>query len=60
MRNRRSYAAIIVALGLICRPAPAQNDEIEALARAYFDVLQTEGLTAVGQFMHPDALVRPN
>ncbi|MBU0985484.1 MAG: hypothetical protein KKA42_16545 [candidate division Zixibacteria bacterium] len=28
----------------------------EALAEEYFAVLQTEGMSAVGRFMHPDAL----
>lgn len=56
MRSRNLCTTILVALGLICTQVLAQEEELESVARAYFDVLQTEGMTSVGRFMHPDAL----
>lgn len=56
MRNRKAFAIVVAIVGLSGTRAGAQDAELESIARAYFEVLQTEGMTSVGQFMHPDAL----
>jgi hypothetical protein len=50
-------AMFVAVVSLSSMRVGAQEDELEFIARAYFEVLQTEGMTSVGQFMHPNALV---
>ena len=46
MSNRKTFAVIVAALGLSCVQVGAQEDALESVARAYFDVLRTEGTTS--------------
>jgi len=46
-------SAIILMLGTI---SYGGNETPEELAKQYFNALQEEGMTAMGKFMHPDAL----
>lgn len=54
---KRSLNALIVLLLMFSGcGAAAQEAELEALARAYFEVVKTEGMASVSRFIHPDAL----
>ncbi|MCP4706774.1 MAG: hypothetical protein GY865_19425 [candidate division Zixibacteria bacterium] len=47
---------VVLILFSICMLAYGDDKGPESLAEKYFNTLQTDGVTSVGQFLHPDAL----
>lgn len=55
MNYFKSIMPLIIGL-MITASAHAGNNNPEALAKQYYNAMQTEGMNALGRFMHPDAL----
>lgn len=50
------FPFFLISVLLIGNIVHAENNDPKAVAREYFHVLQNEGLTSIGRFMHPEAL----